>query len=91
LVGCNDGNLYALNATNGHFLWSYQTGNYVDWSPAIVDGVVYFGSDSGSFLPSEQLSIPEFPVWTLFPLSMAAIAIATVAYKTNLCKNEKAV
>ncbi len=48
------GTVYALNAANGAKLWNYTTGNYynyVDSSPAVVDGVVYIGSSVGLALP----------------------------------------
>ena len=41
-VGLNDGKILALNASNGAFLWSYQTGGAVYSTPAVVDNVVYF-------------------------------------------------
>lgn len=44
--GADDGNVYALNATNGEVLWNYTTGGVVRSSPAVVDGVIYLGSDS---------------------------------------------
>ncbi len=37
--------VYALNATNGTQIWSYTTGDNVVSSPAVVDGVVYIGSN----------------------------------------------
>ena len=40
------GYIYALNASNGAALWSYATGG-ID-SPAVANGVVYFGSDDGN-------------------------------------------
>jgi len=40
---------YALNADTGNFIWSFQTGNYIYSSPAIVDGTAYFGSYDGNF------------------------------------------
>jgi PQQ-like domain/Domain of unknown function DUF11 len=39
-----DHNLYALNASTGAKLWSYATGTSVFSSPAVANGVVYFGS-----------------------------------------------
>jgi eukaryotic-like serine/threonine-protein kinase len=43
-VGTLDGNLYAMNATNGDRLWNFTTGGWVVSSPAVVGGVIYFGS-----------------------------------------------
>lgn len=47
-VGSNDGNIYALNATNGKKTWNYSTSGAVHSSPAVVDGVVYVGSRDGN-------------------------------------------
>ena len=38
---------YALNATNSHFLWRYQTGGSVYSSPAVDDDLLCIGSDDG--------------------------------------------
>ena len=43
-IGSEDGNLYALNASNGALLWGYHTGGYVWSTPAVANGVVYTGS-----------------------------------------------
>lgn len=45
-VGSDDGNVYALNATTGAELWSFDTGGTVS-SPAVADGTVYVGSGNG--------------------------------------------
>jgi len=47
-VGSVDGNLYALNATNGDHIWNFTTGSWVWSSPAVASGVVYIGSDDGN-------------------------------------------
>jgi len=46
--GSGDGKLYALDATSGAPLWSFDTGGPVGSSPAFSGGIVYVGSDSGS-------------------------------------------
>ncbi len=44
-IGSDDGNLYALDATNyGAELWTFQTGGEVYSAPVVADGMVYFGS-----------------------------------------------
>ncbi len=59
------GNLYALNAGNGKLVWSHQLSDYgltgsfdvhyhARTSPAVVNGVVYIGSQEGAYL----LAIP---------------------------------
>jgi outer membrane protein assembly factor BamB len=39
--------LYALNASTGTLLWSYDTGGAVFSSPAVANGIVYVSSDGG--------------------------------------------
>jgi outer membrane protein assembly factor BamB len=46
-VGSSAGRLYALDRVGGHVVWSFPTGDNVWTSPAVVDGVVYFGSHDG--------------------------------------------
>ena len=43
-IGCDDHNVYALNATTGAERWSFTTGDMVRSSPAVSNGVVYVGS-----------------------------------------------
>ena len=43
-VGSNDGNVYALAASDGSEQWSFETGDYVTSSPTVVDGTVFVGS-----------------------------------------------
>ncbi len=43
IVGCYDFNLYAFDAVTGKTNWVYATGNYINGSPAIGDGVTAFG------------------------------------------------
>ena len=47
-VGSNDGNLYAINSSNGEKLWATKTGGEIISSPVIAaDGTVYVGSNDG--------------------------------------------
>jgi len=39
--------LYALDATDGTVIWSYETGGCIKSSPAVANGIVYVGSDDG--------------------------------------------
>jgi outer membrane protein assembly factor BamB len=48
-IGSANGNLYALNATDGIKLWNYSTGGSVASSPAVANGIVYVGSLGGGF------------------------------------------
>ncbi|NSW78841.1 MAG: PQQ-binding-like beta-propeller repeat protein [Chthonomonadetes bacterium] len=46
-VGATDGNLYALSATTGKYLWSFRAQGAILSPPTVVDDVVYFGSADG--------------------------------------------
>jgi polyvinyl alcohol dehydrogenase (cytochrome) len=39
-----EGNMYALDARTGEVLWSFKSGGSVMSAPAVVDGVLYWGS-----------------------------------------------
>ena len=43
IVGSDDNNTYALNATTGAKLWNFTTGGSAE-SPAVANGLVYVGS-----------------------------------------------
>jgi len=49
-VGAAYGNFYCFNANNGEQLWSYTLNESaaIESSPAIVNGVVYFGADTNT-------------------------------------------
>jgi outer membrane protein assembly factor BamB len=42
--GSGDGNVYAVNASDGVLQWKFATKDVVHASPAVVNGVVYIGS-----------------------------------------------
>jgi outer membrane protein assembly factor BamB len=46
LVGCGDGQLYALSADDGSLLWSYATGEELGSAPAVSNGMVFVLSNS---------------------------------------------
>ena len=43
LVGSYDFRLYSLDPLTGRTGWSYETGNYINGSPAVSDGFTAFG------------------------------------------------
>ncbi len=43
-VTSSDDNIYALNASTGALIWKYATKGALAGSPAVANGVVYFGS-----------------------------------------------
>ena len=57
-VGSFDGLVYALNATTGATIWSYDIGNFIYASPAIAYGVLYIGSFDGNIYAIGSYSGP---------------------------------
>ena len=56
------GNIWAVNANNGHLVWGHQLSDYglaagtvSRTSPAVVDGIVYIGTQYNSFGPTGWL------------------------------------
>jgi len=45
--GGDDGNIYAVDADNGHQIWKRETGGPVASTPAVLDGIVYATSYDG--------------------------------------------
>jgi outer membrane protein assembly factor BamB len=45
--GSFDDAVYAVNASTGHLVWTFATGDYANSSPSVVDDVVYVGSSDG--------------------------------------------
>src|SRR5262245_36728627 len=49
LFGCDDGNVYALDAHSGELRWTFQTGDVVEAPPLVNAGGVFLGSSNGFF------------------------------------------
>jgi outer membrane protein assembly factor BamB len=47
---CSDYKISCLDANVGIRLWDYQVDDYIDTSPAVANGKVYFGSQNHSVL-----------------------------------------
>jgi outer membrane protein assembly factor BamB len=47
LAGSYDNRLYALNSKDGSKVWTVETGNYVNGSAAVIDGLTAFGGCDG--------------------------------------------
>jgi polyvinyl alcohol dehydrogenase (cytochrome) len=58
----SDGGMYALDAATGTILWSYHTGSSVYGGPAIVDGVVYWGTGYTKFGQSGARIYAFYPI-----------------------------
>ena len=47
VVGSYDGKLHCVDAATGQALWTYETGNYINGAPAIVQGrIIFCGCDA---------------------------------------------
>ena len=42
-VGCYDSKMYAINSETGEIIWNYETGNYINGTPAVNNNVLVFG------------------------------------------------
>ena len=54
--GGDDGNVYAVDATDGRQLWKHKTGGPVAATPAVAGDIVYVGSYDGKFYALEAKS-----------------------------------
>ncbi len=50
--------LYALSVQTGEKLWSYRTGGAITTSPAVVEDLVYVGSDDHSLYAFHRTPLP---------------------------------
>jgi eukaryotic-like serine/threonine-protein kinase len=48
-VGSRSNHIYAIDALSGQIVWQYETGGWVDATPAVYDGKVFVGSHDGNF------------------------------------------
>ena len=46
-MGSGDGSIYAVNIKSGKEKWSFELGDNIRSSPAIVDGKLVIGCDDG--------------------------------------------
>ena len=56
-----EGHMYGFDAATGAILWSFESGGSVMSAPAVVDGVVYWGSGYQSGTNSKKLYAFELP------------------------------
>ena len=62
-VGSGDGNLYALDRTNGRIVWRFDAGGAVDASPAVANGLVVAATLGGRIFAVDESS--GRPRWSL--------------------------
>jgi len=85
--------MYALNATNGFILWSYQTEGIIESSPAVVNGIIYFGSTDGTVyaLGSVSSTSPLTPI-RIIQISLVVFVVVIVAAAIVIIRwNRKAI
>ena len=78
------GYIYALDSTTGKLKWKYQTGYYVDSSPAVANGIVYFGSD-GIFALNTQSGKLKWKYDTKGTIQSPLSIYAGTLYYSDLC------
>ncbi|MCH7839583.1 MAG: PQQ-binding-like beta-propeller repeat protein, partial [Planctomycetes bacterium] len=61
-VGCDDGNFYALDLSNGALRWKFEVGAAIRSSPSCVDQRVAFGDDEGTLHVLDGAT--GRPIWT---------------------------
>lgn len=49
VIGCDDGNVYCLDARTGEKRWAHATGDVIEAPPLIHAGTAYIGSSNGLF------------------------------------------
>jgi outer membrane protein assembly factor BamB len=77
-VGCDNRNVYALNATTGANLWSYTTGGNVESSPAVANGVVYVGSNDNNLYALNATTGAN--LWSYTPVGSSPAVTNGVVY-----------
>jgi 4-amino-4-deoxy-L-arabinose transferase-like glycosyltransferase len=91
-VGSQDYRIYCINASNGTEKWSVAAGNIVDSSPAIANGILYFGSNDRhvyayeltSENPSSHSTYSNTFGWTTVAFDAIAFAVAAMIFYTIL-------
>ena len=64
-TGATAPTMFALDAATGGILWSYASGSSVASGPAIVNGVVYWGTGYGHFGIGAPARSHDFYAFTL--------------------------
>jgi hypothetical protein len=83
-IGSIDGNLYALNATNGEIFWNYTISDRLHLlgsSPVVANGVVYIGSGAHNVYAfsnpaNHNASFDTLPILITVVIAVIIVAIA---------------
>ena len=80
--------LLALDARSGEERWRFETDNDVSSSPAVVDGVVYVGSDDGNVYaignPTEEMVATQAAIQTEVAATQVAVETAEAIYRATV-------
>ena len=68
----------ALNASNGETIWGFSTGNVINASPVVSNGVVYIASQDGYFYAiGKPIVIPSVISTQSIVIVLAAVLVIT--------------
>ncbi|HHO59545.1 MAG TPA: hypothetical protein ENJ64_04830 [Thiotrichales bacterium] len=80
-LGCNDGNLYAIDQKTGQLKWKYKTGGNIEATPAVFDGTIYIGSwDKYLYAIDEKTRALRWKLKTDGPVSSSPVIKDGIIY-----------
>ncbi|HYM02260.1 MAG TPA: PQQ-binding-like beta-propeller repeat protein, partial [Stellaceae bacterium] len=71
----------------GKVLWKTHTGGAIDSSPAVVNGVVYVGSNDFSVYAIDAISVPEPPSLALLAFGLVWVGLLLTRRRKGAPKN----
>ena len=95
--GSWDGKIYAANKLTGTKLWEYQTNGYLNGDPAIVDGMLIWGSSNDGYLyaigepvkPAQGIAIEYAYAAAAIVVVVIIVAAAVVLKKKKVTPEQK--
>jgi outer membrane protein assembly factor BamB len=87
-AGSGNGDVLAIDATNGHVVWRHPTAGHVRGSPSVFEGLVYVGSFDGYVYALDQKSGAE--IWK-FATQGAGIDLKAAGFDRRSVQSSPAV
>jgi hypothetical protein len=85
-------NSAALNASNGDTIWGFSTGNEINASPVVSNGVVYIASQDGYFYAiGEPIVVPSVISTQSILIVLAAVLVITAVSLLLYRKHRKTI